>query len=169
MRLSGEDMGKLFQNFQRSAFRMETQPTYDIPEELADLARWRAGRPKAADHNAEWCELVRANTEAGKNMQRLKVVRKPFSEYTRFLFDWAIPGNVEAGEDYRILDLSKSGLEVPRQDFWLFDDETVALLNFNDDGAFAGAAKADPAELDHYRKWRDAALAEAVPFSDYQP
>src|SRR5215470_7889621 len=44
-------------------------------------------------------------------LQRLKVVRRPFTEYTRFLFAWAIPGNVEAGEDYRILDLTEKSLD----------------------------------------------------------
>jgi uncharacterized protein DUF6879 len=65
----------------------------------AGLQRFLVGESKPERHNASWTATVRANLDAGKTMRRLKVVRRPFGDYTRFLFAWAIPGNVAAGED----------------------------------------------------------------------
>ncbi|RZS32641.1 hypothetical protein EV193_11117 [Herbihabitans rhizosphaerae] len=77
------------------------------------------------------------------------------------------PGE-RAGEDYRILDLTEKSIDLPQQDFWLFDDSTVALLNFNDDGTLRNRELADPSELDKYRSLRDLALAKAASFLEYR-
>jgi uncharacterized protein DUF6879 len=143
--------------------------TYAMPNEQDNLRRWRAGEPKPEGHNAGWKRTVQANVSAGKVMQRVKVVRRPFTEYTRFLFAWAIPGNVETGEDYRILDLTNRSLDIPKQDFWIFDESTVALLNFNPDGTLKGRELADPSEIEKYLRWRCLTLSESVPFRDYKP
>lgn len=169
MSLSSEEMGGLFKGFRRSAFRMETHQTYTIPSERDSVRRFLAGQPKPVDHNAGWHATVRANVAGGKSMQRLKVIRRPFSDYIRYHLAWSIPGNVQAGEDYRILELTdRSELGIPEQDYWMFDDQTVALLNFNPDGTLAGRELADPSDLEQYRKWRDLALSEAVRFVDYR-
>lgn len=164
---TGDDLGALFRDFTRSAFRLETLPAYAIPRDQATYEKFLTGEPKPDDYNAAWEASVRRHVAAGKTMQRAKVVRRPFTDYTRYLFAWAIPGNVAAGEDYRILDLTDQGLDLPEQDFWLFDDQTVLLLNFTPDGTLEDRALADPANLDQYRQWRDVALAEAVPFGEY--
>jgi hypothetical protein len=166
--LSNEVAGALFRDFQRSAFRLETLQTYTIPRDQASFERFLAGESKPDDYNATWETSVRQHVAAGKTMQRAKVVRRPFSDYTRYLFAWAIPGNVAAGEDYQIVDASDRELDLPEQDFWLFDDDTVLLLNFNPDGTLRDRELADPSQVDQYRRWRDLALAEAVPFRGYR-
>ncbi|NYI87952.1 hypothetical protein HNR02_001275 [Amycolatopsis endophytica] len=166
--MSNEVSSALFREFERSAFRLETLQTYTIPRDQASYGLFLAGEPKPEDYNLTWQASVRQHVVAGRTMQRAKVVRRPFSDYTRYLFAWAIPGNIAAGEDYRILDLTDRELGLPSQDFWLFDDETVLLLNFNPDGTLRDRELADPADLDLYRRWRDLALAEAVPFGEYR-
>jgi hypothetical protein len=166
--LSSEELGVLFRDFKRSAVRLETHQTYTMPAERPGYERYLAGEPKPEDHNQRWAETIRRNVAAGKTMQRLKVVRRPFTDYTRFLFAWAIPGNVEAGEDYRIVDVTDQAVNIPEQDFWLFDDATVVLLNFHSDGSFLDHELADGAELEKYLTWRNLALSEAVPFGDYR-
>lgn len=168
MIVSSAELAALFRDFERSAFRMETHQTYTMAGEQAGLARFLAGEPKSEGHNAGWLETVRGNVASGKTMQRLKVVRRPFTDYTRFLFAWAIPGNVAAGEDYRILDVTDRILDVPAQDFWIFDESTVALLNFNPDGTLRDRELADSAELEKYQNWRHLALSESVSFLDYR-
>ncbi|SDY03715.1 hypothetical protein SAMN05421504_104296 [Amycolatopsis xylanica] len=168
MILSGEEMGALFQNFERSAFRLETHQTYTMPNEQAGLARFLAGEPKPEGHNANWTAYVRQTTASGKTIQRAKVVKRPFTDYTRYLMSWGVPGNVAAGEDYRIADVTEHPPSWPDQDFWLFDESTVALLNFNADGTLRGRELADPAELGTYLHWRDLALSETIPFVDYR-
>lgn len=158
----------LFDEYKISAFRLETLQVYIIPGFQDPLDRFLAGQPMPEDFNEDWHETVRGYVSAGKTMQRAKVVRRPLTDYSRYLLSWGVPGNVAAGEDYQILDLTDRALDLPEQDFWLFDDETVLLLNFEPDGTFRDRELADPADLDKYRRWRDLALAEAVPWSEYR-
>jgi hypothetical protein len=163
-----EQLGALFGGFSRSAFRMETHQVYAMPTEADELSWFLEGQPLPDGFNSGWHETIRRNLAAGKTMQRLKVVRRPFTDYTRFLFEWAIPGNVEAGEDYRILDATDRDTGIPEQDFWLFDESAVALLNFNPDGTLRDREQVDESELEKYLHWRDVALAESVPFVEYR-
>jgi hypothetical protein len=166
--LSSEELGALFQNFEASAFRMETHQTYTMPAEAENIARFLRGEPKPPDHNKAWHESIRSYRASGKTIQRAKLVRRPFTDYTRCLFAWAIPGNVAAGEDYRIVDITDRTLELPEQDFWLFDERTVALLNFNPDGTLQDRELVENSNVGQYLEWRDIALAESVPFSEYR-
>lgn len=168
MVVSTEEFGAMFRDYKRSAFRMETHQVYTMPREQPNLARFLAGAPKPEGHNKSWHEGIRNNIAAGKTMQRLKVVRRPFTDYTRYLMSWGVPGNVSAGEDYRILDITDRALDIPEQDFWIFDEETVVLLNFNPDGTLIDRQFADPTDLDSYLHLRDIKLSEAVPFLDYR-
>ncbi|WP_207954170.1 DUF6879 family protein [Saccharopolyspora elongata] len=89
------------------------------------------------------------------------------TEYQRYQLDWVIPGNIEAGEDVRILDLTELDLDLPSHDFWLFDDSMVVDLNFNPDGTLLNRDQREAPDLAQYREWRDAALAHAVPLSEW--
>lgn len=153
-------------NAQRSAWR-RTRPTRCLPQHER-VRLFLEGGDEPAGHNAAWHKTIADNISTGKTMQRLKIVRRPFTDYTRFLFAWGIPGNVKVGEDYRILDATERSLDIPEQDFWLFDDTAVALLNFNDDGTLRNLELAEPAELGQFLKLRELALSEAVPFSEYR-
>ena len=57
---------------------------------------------------------------------------------------------------------------VPHEDYWLFDDRDVWVLRYDDAGVFLRAELLDDpgAILDHQR-WRDTALAQAIPVNDY--
>lgn len=170
MPLQDAEVTALFTDFEQSAVRLETHQTYTIPSEQENVRRFLAGEPKPEGHNAEWHDLIRSHRSAGRTMQRLKVVRPPLTDYTRCLFAWAIPGNTAAGEDYRIIrgeDADELG--IPSQDYWLFDERAVLLLNFNPDGTLRNRELADVSELGEYIRWRDLALARAVPFDDYRP
>jgi hypothetical protein len=127
-----------------------------------------AGRPMPDDYNAPWAELIRGHRKAGRIMRRFKVVRRPFTDYTRHLFAWAIPVNTEAGEDYRIIDATDREVGLPEQDFWVFDDSRVALLNFDGSGQLLGRELAPEGDLQRYRRWLDVAMAESVPFREYR-
>ena len=161
------DLQQQFADCQRSAWRFEAQPTYTMPREQENLRRWRAGESKPEWHNAEWHERVRGYRADGKNVGRVRVVRRPLTEYVRFQLDWAIPGNIEAGEDIRILDLTALELDLPAHDFWLFDDETIVDLNFNPDGTLLNLQLREDPDLPMYLEWRDTALAQAVSLSEF--
>jgi len=102
--LSSDESSALFRDFTCSAFGLESLQTYTMPREQPSVAKFLAGESMPDDHNAAWHQSVRGHIEAGKTMRRVKVVRRPFSDYLRYQFAWTLPGNVAAGEDYRILD-----------------------------------------------------------------
>ncbi|WP_200797473.1 DUF6879 family protein [Streptoalloteichus hindustanus] len=161
------DLGDYLRNFVRSAFRLETRQVYTIASEAERVRRFLAGQPKDDESAQQWVGLVRSNISAGKTMTRAKIVRRPFTDYTRYLMEWGVPRNVRAGEDYRILDLTDREVDLPQQDFWLFDETTVLLLNFNPDGTPRNPELVESADIGQYLRWRDLALAEAVPFAEY--
>ncbi|PKW19033.1 DUF6879 family protein [Saccharopolyspora spinosa] len=167
MILDGDQFGERFTNYQWSAWRFECQPTYSIPREQDNLDRWRSAAPVPEGHNAAWHDRVRSFVSAGKTIGRVRTVRQPLTEYQRYQLDWAVPGNIEAGEDIRILDLTSLDLDLPSHDFWIFDELLVVDLNFNPDGTLLNRDQRENPDLTQYLKWRDTALAHAVTLSEW--
>lgn len=168
MLLDGDDWAAYFRDFKRSAWRLEVQPTYTMPAEAESLSRFLQGEPKPADHNAKWHETVRAAIRAGKALGRVRVVRQPLTDYQRYQFAWGIPGNIAAGEDIRVLDLTDRDVDLPSQDFWLFDETTVVHLNYRPDGTQINRELIDSPDLGKYVAWRELAVENSVPFSGYR-
>jgi len=104
--LAGDDWKAYFRDFERSAFRLEVHQTYTMPGEVATFRAFRSGEPMPKDFNCAWHRTIRDHAAVGRTMTRAKIVRRPLTPYSRYLFAWGIPGNVEAGEDYRILDVT---------------------------------------------------------------
>ncbi|MEU7635443.1 DUF6879 family protein [Streptomyces sp. NPDC039016] len=164
--LSGEQFGRLFDTFERTAFRLETLPEYDVEEEREEIARFLAGE----DMGPEWSDnpWVRSMTDKGKQVSRVHVLTSPLTDYLRYELA-AYPGNIEAGESIGIVDLAERPVTgLPDHDFWLFDDRQVYRMHYTEYGAFIGAELLPPDELGAYQGYRDVALTHAVPFADYQ-
>ncbi|WP_328343181.1 DUF6879 family protein [Streptomyces violaceus] len=101
--LEGEEFGRLFEIFERTAFRLETLDVYDVEEERDEIARFLAGE----DMGPEWDDnpWVRSMTDKGKNVSRVHVMRSPLTDYLRYELS-AYPGNIKAGESIGIIDLA---------------------------------------------------------------
>lgn len=166
--LSDGEWRDIFDAFRQDAWRFEAQPTYTMPREAASVARFLRGEEKPVDHNARWHERVRAYREAGKQIGRVRVVRQPLTDYQRYQFAWGIPGNIQAGEDIRILDATDDdyGLPLTGQDWWIFDDTTIVLLNYRPDGTQIGREvfEGDP---EPYRRWKRIAITASASFMEY--
>lgn len=168
MLLDGDDWRRFFDAFEREAWRFEAQPTYTMPKEEENVARFLRGEDKPADHNARWHERVRGYMESGKAVGRVRVVRQPLTDYQRYQFAWGIPGNIAAGEDIRILDVTRDdfGLPLSGRDWWMFDDFRIAHLNFRPDGTQINRESYE-GDAGPYRGWKRVALEHAVPFEEY--
>jgi hypothetical protein len=158
--VNADDFGRLFESFTVSAFRLECLPAYDVTEDAEREAfrRWRAGEQPQGDR--AWLQTVRDANERGAQMQRVRLVESPLTEYQRFELAHGYPANVAAGEDIRICGHRPDGLLVV--DFWLFDNTTAVVLEYDDEGRFLRPVVAE--NLAPYRQARDVALASAVPF-----
>lgn len=167
--LDGEEWQAYFRDFERSAFRLEVHQTYTMPAEAETVRSFLAGEAVPEGFNAPWHDLIRDHVVAGRRMTRAKIVRRPLTDYSRYLFEWAIPGNVAAGENYQIVDLTDApNPGFPEQDFWLFDESTVVRLNYRADGTQINRELIQDPDIGKYLAWRDLALESAVPFSAYR-
>lgn len=163
--MTTDEFIRLFSTFERSAFRLETRQQYLVDEE-ADLVRaFLAGRPPPPSTAMDqWLALIRANTNAGKRMERVHILERPLTGYVRWELS-TYPDNAAAGEQIFIAD--RVGLEDLREDFWLFDDRDLVTLRYDEDGRWLGVDLRPESELDRYRAMRDLALGQAVPLADY--
>lgn len=168
MLLDGDEWRRTFDAYERDAWRFEAQPVYTMPREAENVARFLRGDSKPADHNSRWHERVRGYVASGRTIGRVRVVRQPLTDYQRYQFAWGIPGNIAAGEDIRVLDISEDdyGLPLSGTDWWMFDESLIVHLNFRADGTqinrelFAG-------DTSPYVEWKRIALAHSVPFAEY--
>lgn len=163
----GDEFAALFRSFAGQAWRWECQGTYRQPDESAAWQRWRAGEPDELEWLRPWLENVREATRQGRGFARVRVFSERLTEYQRWQID-VTPVNLDAGEDVRVLTESQANaLELPDQDFWLFDDARVAVLHFEDE-RFAGTEiVSDPDAVWRYRTWKARAWQHAVPFATY--
>lgn len=168
-RLTPEEFGALFDQFEQSAFRLELLDRYTVEEEDEPLRRYRAGQPQDPSWREPWAQFVRDAVRHGKRVSRVHVVDEPLSEYLEFEFTCGYPANVAAGEAVRVFMLSEYPLlTFPRRDFWLFDDVVAAVMDYDDNGSFLGAdATSAPVELARYQHVRDYLVNESVPLGDY--
>ncbi|MCX5246279.1 hypothetical protein OG895_13700 [Streptomyces sp. NBC_00201] len=168
MLLDGDEWRRTFDAYERDAWRFETQPTYTMPREAENVARFLRGEPKPDQHNARWHERVRGYVASGRTIGRVRVVRQPLTDYQRYQFAWGIPANIAAGEDIRILDVTREDYELPlsETDWWMFDEMRIVQLNYRPDGTqinreiFTG-------DTAPYLEWKRIAIAHSAPFSEY--
>ncbi|GHG64892.1 DUF6879 family protein [Streptomyces griseocarneus] len=168
MLLDGDEWRKAFDAHQREAWRFEAQPVYTMPREAENVARFLRGEPKPDDHNARWHERVRGYVASGRRIGRVRIVRRPLTDYQRYQFSWGIPGNIRAGEDIRILDVTREdyGLPLTATDWWMFDECRVVRLNFRSDGTQINRELV-AGDVSPYREWKRIAQAHSVPFAEY--
>jgi len=166
--LASKEWVALFTGFTRSAFRLEALQHYTDPSEREAFARFCAGQDPQVNLSW-WTGMTRKQTGAGRSMSRVRVIVEPPSDYTRFELV-AYPVMAAAGDDIRIISVSPgtwpSG--VPHEDYWAFDDRDIWVMRYDDAGVFHRAELLDdPDQILDRLRWRDAALAQAIPVNDY--
>jgi hypothetical protein len=167
--LRSDELGAMFRDFQRSAFRLETLPAYNMAGEQDEYQRFLAGEKPPVDLHYGWLDLVSGHVSAGRSMRRVRLVSRPLSDYIRYEFEWGFQFNVRAGEDIRVLDVTDRPIALPKQDFWLFDESTVVHLNYDQTGATVSREQVDAPDLSKYLGWRDLALSQSVSYDEYRP
>src|SRR5687767_6125978 len=122
-----------FQDMLRSAKRawhLELRDTYNVEFEEAPLARWRRGEPDDFSWLQDWLEFIRELTRGGVQVERLRVVQEPHTEYTRWSID-VTRLNVSAGENVRYLPRQHAeDISFPDEDCWLLDEDRLILSLF---------------------------------------
>ena len=159
------DLGWWLENFKESAFRLERMAAYNIAEEAEMLAAFRRGEKVQLPEDHPWPPLVKRQCSSGKVMQRARVVDRPPTEYQRFELS-LYPHSVAAGERIHVYERgSIPEILLYEVDFWLFDNHTVYILNYDAEGHFLGFEQAY--DVVTYRRIRDLALERSIPLADF--
>jgi hypothetical protein len=168
VRLVGDAWREFFDSYERSAFRLETLPTYTMPDEQDEFQRFLAGEKPAPELHYPWLDRVARFRASGRIIQRVHVVTRPLSDYIRYEFEWAYAYNVKAGEEIRILDLTgKEDPGLPDEDFWMFDEQRIVRMMYRADGSQIGRELLDNPNIEQYIRYREIALAQSIPFEEY--
>src|SRR6266511_2213008 len=91
--LAGEEFFHLFRTFEHTAFRLEVRESYYEKEQLAQFL---AGEPVDLSYMESWLALNVGLRVASRRMERVRVVSRPFSDYTRYGL-WLCHYNTQAG------------------------------------------------------------------------
>ena len=167
MRLDGEAWRTFFDSFEREAFRLETLPVYDMASERVEYDSFLATGELHIPDDDQWLVRVRHFRSTGRWVGRVHVVTRPLNDYMRYEFA-VYRHTTQAGEDVRILDLtSEPGLELPSQDFWLFDDSAVVRMDYLPGGVQVGRQLLEDIDPKPYIGWKRLALEHAVAFQEY--
>lgn len=162
-------LGLLFEKFEHTAWRLETRRRYASDEDTDTYAQFiRDGSVDWDETDSEWCANRRVQTALGKRIERVRVVDAPPTTGQLYLLDNA-RRNSAVGE--RMMNLSRAEadkLNLPSEDFWLFDSRMVALLQFDDADNLTGVELITvPAEVVRCSMVRDAAMHHAVPYEEF--
>ncbi|MEU2208264.1 DUF6879 family protein [Streptomyces hygroscopicus] len=158
----------LFNNFEHTAWRLETRRRFASDEATDTYAQFVAGEPVQWDYDHPWCTNVRVQTKQGKRIERVRIVDNPPTPGQLYLLKGA-KRNCAMGEDIRNLWRADADrLRLPAEDFWVFDSRFVALLNFDDDDNLLNVEViTEPVAVNRYLQVRDAAWHYAVRYDKF--
>ena len=152
----------------RRAFHLEMKDEYHVTDEDEPFRQFLAGETVDLEWLAGWLEHIRDATSAGVAVQRVRIVNEPLNDYARFLLAMS-PNNIAAGEDIRYLPSDKAaGIDLPKEDCWLFDDDNLVFVIFAGDGRSYGFCQPEDPELTaRYARVRDQVWERAIPYAEY--
>ena len=169
-RADGSEWSRLHLSYESSSFRFEGQQIYSNPVENARLVDFLAGRPLEGLDSMPRLVRWREQKAAGRTKTTVRVVLEPQTDYTRMELAIYRP-IVAAGEDVRVIVVPDGGSwpeDLPRYDFFIFDECDVWRMRYNADYTWAGAEQLDGEDLlAQHLRWRDRALDLATPLLAY--
>lgn len=160
-------LGKLFSSFEHTAWRLESQPSYEADQRTETYAQWLRGEPWPDTSDNPWYVSRRAMAASGRRVERVRLVSQPPTEGERYLLARA-PLTLAAGEDIRYLwraDAERLGL--PSVDVWVFDSRVAALFHYDGPRQLGIELIEDPAQVLAYCQVRDAAWHHAVRHAEF--
>ncbi|MEV8453671.1 DUF6879 family protein [Streptomyces sp. NPDC052095] len=163
-----KEFQRLFQTFKHAAWRLETRRGYASDRQDPDFQTFLESGTSPCDPGEPWFANMRAQTDAGKRVGRVRIIDNPPTTEQLFLLDYA-RHNAAAGEDIRYVwreEADRSAL--PAEDFWIFDSRLVALLHFDEADNLLGIELITrPADVVRYGIVRDAAMHHALPYDRF--
>ncbi|MCX4693276.1 DUF6879 family protein [Streptomyces sp. NBC_01408] len=169
MTTSSKTLGDWLKDFDREAFRLETLDDYGKSGGVDAYHAFLAGEPQPEEYKAaEWMATVGNAVQSGKRIYRVHILARPLTDYLRFELSWGYRRNMAVGEEFFILDTTSQENPIPdAPDFWLFDERTVGAMSYDGEGKYLGVDFLGEDQLSRFLAYRDAAMAQAVPFPEW--
>lgn len=163
--LNPDYLGALFPTVRRASWRWECQPQYAVDAD--EVEAYLAGEPFEADEESTWLAYIRGLRSQGIPFERVRVLDNPRTTYQEWIIT-TTDSNVEAGEDIRWLPRARAReLGMPTYDFYVFDEDRVAIMRFDDDGELlAIELDDDPATVATHLRYRDRVWPLATPHGE---
>ncbi|GGP36766.1 DUF6879 family protein [Streptomyces melanogenes] len=166
--LDPDTFAGLFENFQHSAWHLEMRRAYAVDQACDEYAQFVRGEAPTWDMDSQWARTIGAKTRDGAAVGRVRIVDNPPTEGQLFLLAHA-EHNAALGEDVRNMwrDDAKR-VNLPDEDFWIFDSHIVALCLFDEDDVLTGAELiTEPAAVNQYNRLRVVAQHYAIPYDRF--
>ncbi|MYV99237.1 DUF6879 family protein [Streptomyces sp. SID3343] len=162
-----DEFDAMFETFEHTAWRLETRRAYRDDEVTDTYRRFVDGQPADYDLDDAWCASRREQSAQGKRFERVRIMDNPPTIGQLYLLDGA-RRNAAVGETVRSLwRADAERLQLPREDFWLFDSRVLACLLFDGDALVGVELVTDPVEVGRACQIRDAAWHHALPFEEF--
>lgn len=165
----------LFSSFTTSAFRLESLPEYHVESEREAFAQFLKTGQADMSTNSElmtWCNMIEDKTKSGATVDRARIICSPATDYTRFEMTCGYPLTTAAGETIRLLSEDDFDIACDEEeldvvfnrwgalDFWLFDDQHLLIMDYDDDGTWLGVNESkDEEDIKDAMRIRDAVMA----------
>ncbi|MCX4908841.1 DUF6879 family protein [Streptomyces sp. NBC_00878] len=155
---------------QHSAVHLEIRDSY---APTPRFEAWQRGERVNWQDRASWWhpydQLISDTVARGVVIRRARIVSEPVSEYIRWEH-YVTHANVTAGEQVRWLPRRQAtGLALPGNDFWAFDETLLRVHHFSGDGAVVeDEITDDPALVKLSVTAFESVWERAVPHADYQ-
>ncbi|MFF2215043.1 DUF6879 family protein [Streptomyces antibioticus] len=167
--ISLDEFDRLFTRFEHTAFRLETRRRYASDEVTDTYAQFTRGqRVDWEGVDAQWCAERREQSALGKRFERVRIIDTPPTPGQLYLLENAARNSAVGETIYSLSRTDAERVQLPDEDFWIFDSRLVALLNFGDgDDLLDVELIREPAAVLRYAMARDAAMHHAVPYERY--
>ena len=150
MYLEIEKFVNMFEEIERSAFRLQLLNAYSVEFEKEDYDSFIAGKPLPDRENVPWLQTISRNIAAGHEWINV---------------DFWYLYHAKSGADIRFLlgDAAKEIRALAPKDYWLFDDNKLVWMDYDQDGRFLGPLlSVDVRELALARQIRDKAVRSSI-------
>ncbi|MDH6109503.1 hypothetical protein P3T36_000274 [Kitasatospora sp. MAP12-15] len=164
---AGPALSRLFEEFEHTAWRLESQPSYEADERTETYAQWLRGESWPDESDDPWYAQRRALIDTGRRIERVRLVSQPATDGERYLLARA-PLTLAVGEDIRYLwRPNAERLSLPRIDVWIFDSRFGALFHYDGSRQLGIELIEDPARVLGFCQVRDAAWHHAIPHAEF--
>jgi len=164
------NLGQYIRSFRKSLFRLQARAVYSVGgEDEKNYRRFREGQVSldVGDDGREWLRTIKGMTSEGRRWTNVQVLPSRLTPYLRYALQFGYVHYHASGAAVRFLLHSAPGdvLSLANKDFYVFDDKTVILMEYDESGEFLGSEQmVSAAEIARYLSIRDQVLRYSVDF-----